>query len=139
MAAVALPQYQFAVAKSRLAALKPLLMAIKNAEENYYLENGKYTSRIENLDIDFPNAPKKASNGIIDTHFGINLFGNQEGDKYITVVYCPNRTNNTYTSCTSAIIYYYRIWLNHSNHPYLTDCITSTDLGRKICAAEENL
>ena len=43
LAAVALPQYQVAVAKSRLAKIKPVVQALVEAEEVYYLANGAYT------------------------------------------------------------------------------------------------
>lgn len=55
LAAVALPQYQLAVAKTRYADLMTAVKAIKDAQEIYYLTNGEYTSQMENLDIDLPN------------------------------------------------------------------------------------
>ena len=55
LAAVALPQYQMAVAKSRYATIKPLVESIVAAEEAYYLANGAYTVDVENLDISLPH------------------------------------------------------------------------------------
>ena len=52
LAAIAVPQYQKAVAKSRLMQSLTLARAIYEAEEIYYLSNGKYTSDITELDID---------------------------------------------------------------------------------------
>ena len=54
LAAVALPQYQKAVYKSRYATLKHLVKSISDAEEVYYLANGKYTADIDELDIQLP-------------------------------------------------------------------------------------
>ena len=54
LAAVALPQYQKAVIKSRYATLKPLAKAVADAEEIYYLANGKYTASLAELDIELP-------------------------------------------------------------------------------------
>ena len=54
LAAVALPQYQFAVVKSRFAAVKDLTKTLAEAEEIYYLANGSYTTNVHNLDIDIP-------------------------------------------------------------------------------------
>lgn len=51
LSAVALPQYQVAVAKSRLAALIPLASSIVQAERVYFMANGKYTVDMEDLDI----------------------------------------------------------------------------------------
>lgn len=55
LAAVALPQYQVAVAKSRLATIKNLARSIKNAQEVYYLANNQYATKFEELDIDLPS------------------------------------------------------------------------------------
>ena len=53
LAAVAVPQYQLAVMKSRVSALMPLLRSISDAEDAFYLANGYYT-HIKNLDIALP-------------------------------------------------------------------------------------
>ena len=51
LAAVALPQYKIAVAKSRMSQLLALADAVRKAEEVYYLANGRYTQNWEELDI----------------------------------------------------------------------------------------
>ena len=43
LAAVALPKYEQAVAKTRYMSLLPLLRAISDAENIYYMANGTYT------------------------------------------------------------------------------------------------
>ena len=58
LAAVALPQYQLAVAKSRAAEAVTILKAITDAQEVYYMANGKYTNNLEDLDIDVPTNTK---------------------------------------------------------------------------------
>ena len=58
LSAVALPQYEKAVEKSRVSQVVAILKAIKDAEEVYYLANGTYTADPENLDIAWGNAPK---------------------------------------------------------------------------------
>jgi len=54
LAAVALPQYQVAVLKSRVATLRPLLAAVVNAQKAYYLANGTYATTLDELTMDFP-------------------------------------------------------------------------------------
>ncbi len=54
LAAVAVPQYQKAVYKSRTAEAVTMVKALANAEEVYYLANGDYTNDISELDVDIP-------------------------------------------------------------------------------------
>ena len=54
LAAVALPQYQKAVYKSRLAMMKSLVAAVSNAAEIYYLAHGTAPDKLSELDIDVP-------------------------------------------------------------------------------------
>jgi type IV pilus assembly protein PilE len=53
LAAIALPQYQKAVWKARVATLLPVARAVWDAQERYYLVNNKYTADPTELDIDF--------------------------------------------------------------------------------------
>ena len=43
LAAVALPQYQVAVGKSRVSQMLPFMTSVKNAQEVYYMANGVYS------------------------------------------------------------------------------------------------
>lgn len=54
LAAVALPQYQKAVAKTRALSLLPLLRAVSDAEQRYFMANGDYTLSFSDLDIEMP-------------------------------------------------------------------------------------
>ncbi len=54
LAAIAVPQYQKAVYKSRAVEAVSLLKALANAEEVYYLANGEYTGDITELDVLVP-------------------------------------------------------------------------------------
>ena len=63
LAAVAVPQYQKAVMKSRYATLKHLVESISQAQQVYYLANGKYAEKLSELDIDLPSGydPEQSS------------------------------------------------------------------------------
>ncbi len=52
LAAVALPQYQKAVVKARVATVLPILSNLVNTQEVYYLEHGEYATSYNNLDVD---------------------------------------------------------------------------------------
>ncbi len=54
LAAIALPQYRVAVAKTRYVRLKNLVEAISQAQVVYYLANGRYSTDFDELDIDMP-------------------------------------------------------------------------------------
>ena len=58
LAAVALPQYKFAVDKARFNKLISMVKNIIKAEEVYYLSNGKYTDSWKEIDISFPGTIK---------------------------------------------------------------------------------
>jgi len=56
LSAVALPQYQQAVEKSRAAEALSLVRSLRQAQEAYYLANGVYTSNINDLDVSVPGS-----------------------------------------------------------------------------------
>ncbi len=56
LAAVALPQYQMAVAKARYVEAISWADAIYKAQQVYYLANGTHSIHFEELDVSFPNA-----------------------------------------------------------------------------------
>jgi prepilin-type N-terminal cleavage/methylation domain-containing protein len=55
LAAIAFPQYQFSVYKSKVASAMDLINKIKDAEELYYLQRGEYTGVLDNLLIGLPS------------------------------------------------------------------------------------
>ena len=54
LAAVALPQYQKAVWKSRNTQLKTVAATVNQAQQNYRLANGSFTRHFQELSIDLP-------------------------------------------------------------------------------------
>ena len=54
LAAVAVPQYQKAVMKARVMNLVPLIRAIVNAQQVYFMANGQYAADFDDLDIELP-------------------------------------------------------------------------------------
>lgn len=54
LAAVALPQYEKAVAKSRAASILPLAKTVLNAQEAYFMAHGQYASSWDDLDVEMP-------------------------------------------------------------------------------------
>ncbi len=61
LAAIALPQYQKAVLKSRMVDAIGMLRTIQKAQEVYYLNHGNYTTDLDDLDIEIPANQKATS------------------------------------------------------------------------------
>ena len=59
LAAVALPQYQKAVMKSRFTQAKIMARSLADAQEIYFLANGKYTMNFDALDISLPGGGER--------------------------------------------------------------------------------
>ncbi len=90
LAAVALPQYQVAVAKSRLATLKDMTKSIANAQEVYYLANGLYASRFDELDIDVGGTPQNTNDTRRDFEWGDCFLDSDD------IVMCTNKQKQRY-------------------------------------------
>jgi prepilin-type N-terminal cleavage/methylation domain-containing protein len=63
LAAIALPQYQAAVLKSRFATVMQNTKILKEAEERYYLINGEYTPDLTKLDISISGCDTASGSG----------------------------------------------------------------------------
>ena len=55
LAAVAVPQYQKAVEKARATQAITLIKSIADAQEAYYLANGAYAQKFDELSVDIPS------------------------------------------------------------------------------------
>lgn len=63
LAAIALPQYEVAVAKARYTQLITLADAVADAQEIYFMANGTYAESLEDLDISLPAGGTLSSDG----------------------------------------------------------------------------
>ena len=54
LAAIALPQYQKAVEKSRAIQAIAIVKSIADAQEVYYMENGSYATDLSDLSVEIP-------------------------------------------------------------------------------------
>ncbi len=59
LAAIAVPQYQRAMLKSRYVALMPTANALRDGEDAYFLMNRRYTSNPQELDVKVRDASTK--------------------------------------------------------------------------------
>lgn len=122
LSAVALPQYQKAVMKSKMSAMWPILKGIKDAQEAYYMANGSYTDDLRNLDISVPKGDKGSASyfGQEDYSNGTcldNLF--QPGTPYGWVILGGIGTDFCNSAQNDCLL---KIWLDNSAYPGKIEC-----------------
>ena len=71
LAAVAVPQYQKAVEKSRAVQLVTIAKAVTEAEENYFMANGEYTTDWDVLNMSFKGSQISQGKWVIDSKKGL--------------------------------------------------------------------
>jgi prepilin-type N-terminal cleavage/methylation domain-containing protein len=127
IAAIALPQYQLAVQKSKFAQLEVFVKPIKNALELYYTAHSQYPTSLDDIDITLPQD-----------------FSTCPTDKLDCARTNGNITIDLYDGTTNNIIAYhkdryigYMIYLNHSNAPNKKFCYANNncELCNKTCIA----
>ncbi len=92
LAAVAVPQYQKAVEKSRATQALTLLKSIVQAQKAYYLANGEYATKFDQLDVDMPGWTGKTkwlnNSHATDTHsngeWSLQLYNGTDGHAIYT-------------------------------------------------------
>ena len=136
LAAVALPQYQNAVIKGKLAAIKPMVFSLKKAEESFFLANGKYTKDVSALDLEHGCNSIYYQGDVFScgTDFFIDLL--ESNEPKISVYYCPgmDETDGSWQSCWSAKQQFkYIVWLTHSDFPDKQECAGNSTIGAQIC------
>ena len=110
LAAVAVPQYQKAVDKARLAQIRPFINGIIQAQHVYYLANGIYAYSFDDLDIDTTQGPCTLG-GVYDILNCKGLILNMRNTDHkaeaaaLILRYCPTLTNPTYNTCTTNNIF----------------------------------
>jgi len=72
LAASATTQYQKSVIRSRYSSLKAIARAIANAQEIYYLANGTYTIKLDELAVNIPGITREIDQGGEGTTFQFN-------------------------------------------------------------------
>ncbi len=78
LSAIALPQYEKAVWKSRAGQLQTLVRSLHTAQTSYYMANGTYAQGFDELDLSFgafqPNAELQAMAGFGELRVKDNLY-----------------------------------------------------------------
>ena len=115
LAAVALPQYQKAVLRSRYAQTQILARNLYDALQRYYLANGEYPSGLTGLDIQVSGRVSESNNSVV---FGNYRCTYSSGD--------PNTINSVYCVINGSSFFGTRYFL-YKNSP---------DKVRRFCIAK---
>ena len=91
LAAVALPQYQTAVNKSRYAGLMPLAKSVKDAEEAQLMATGHYTAKLEDLSVQVPGTID--DNTATTDHVTIELYNGDGNYDFVKATDTRNPAN----------------------------------------------
>ena len=127
LAAIALPQYQVAVLKTRYTQLMVLADALRRAEDAYYLANGKYALSINDLDITIPRDCRQGGGNISCLNiFYCTVYDGTPGTENAGYVYC-----HLYMGGTKYL--YYRIADLKKNTKRFCGTTSNFTLGKKVC------
>ena len=135
LAAVALPQYELAVMKSRFATMRTVAENLKKAEEIYYMANGYYEANTDKLDIDFKGVCTGTDVLWCKDEFSVDLFNGtgivvEPNNLYILTFYCPGSSQS---ECRTKADFIYQVWLDNSANPGVRKCVGYTTKGQKMC------
>jgi prepilin-type N-terminal cleavage/methylation domain-containing protein len=153
LAAIAVPQYQVAVVKSKISSYFPLAKSIINAQEFYYETHGQYASSLYDLDFQLPASctetgsnygAEKSGNGFYcgkDIYIDnmIATVGGKRVPKGILLLkYC--KKNSNWDVCQSSMDFLVAYWYNHSTDsgattkgPIYCEVRNGSAFGRKVC------
>jgi len=132
LAAIAVPQYQVAVAKSRFSTIKNIARSIRDACEVYRLANGEYPSEYSQLDISLPGVTSAETNKYF---FTVNL----ENGSICRVWYTADQQD--YIACSTQInniqSWFYLPLLRGNPKPLcLVISTNKNDIVNKMCQQE---
>ena len=142
LSAIALPQYQFAVIKSRVGTMVSMARALADAEEVYYIANGQYATQLSDLDIDASGSCSLVSDDELSYNCGDYFLLRIDTDGSVDFNYCPGNTAS-WDDCKSnrdfQIAFRLKHWKWKDGEAGKQLCWIYTSLGNKVCASYAGL
>ncbi len=153
LAAIALPQYKFAVEKTKVSKYLSIGQSIRNAQERFYMANGEYSKSFSALDIDIESLCESRDGGktaniffnCMDKSIQLdNYLGGGKAQGSLTIRYCSSLSNvlqNSYIECENnsdlSFSFNYANFNNFDsvNRQNKTTCTGYTDKGKRLCKA----
>ncbi len=125
LAAIAVPQYQMAVAKARFTQLQILGNGLKKAVQLYFLANGEYTQDFTQLDLEMPGTiwPDKRHVYLGNKSCGLTVYeSGQDGE-----IWCTYDSNRDWGEKGTVPLWSTRF------RPYPIVCRAYSALQNKLC------
>lgn len=121
LAAVAVPQYQRSVDKSRYSTLMPVAASVRNAQETFYMASAAYSPDLSGLDVSLPG---EVHGSRAELGNGVNVEVSAEnGNGFVSA--SKEGLDNKY------VMYF----ANSANFPKEVHCeaLSSSDRAKKLC------
>ena len=145
LAAIAVPQYQVAVAKSRVSAMLPIMTSLSEAEEIYYMNHSHYTEDVSALDVTVPdscvvNTDDSTSTPSTTYSCGDDFMLAVYNNGNVNLHYCKGHNKNTEDCKTVRTVHITFRAKNYPNAPQQAGqryCVVYNDsaLARAVCAS----
>ena len=136
LASVALPQYQLAVAKSRLSNYMQMASSLRRAQEAYYMANGQYAVSLHDLDVDFSKVCSVSGDpSLMSCQYAYfdNIYGPgggiAPGDN--NIMFSFSGSKKWFGAGDKDITVF--LWFANSSYPNQITCTAATEFGTRLC------
>lgn len=138
LAAVAVPQYENAVDKTRVMNLVQMASTLRKAQEAYWLANGTYVASLYDLDVDYTKTCAiRTDVSILDCPNAVfdNIYGSPSTDAafdghQVRIYYCPGQSA---AGCLANYDLTLNVYFANSSNPNKMVCTGITARGTRIC------
>lgn len=128
LSAIALPQYQKAVARARFATVKATARTLADVENLYYLDNGEFTFDVQNLAVQLPSGGTSIGTSQIQYPWGMCYVACEDASCGGCALY------NSGDSNAWTINYFFHSFQTHRSACLVND--GAADYYTEICLAE---
>ena len=139
LAAIAIPQYQYAIVKSRVGTIISLLYSMEKAQHSYFLAHGSYAYDARELDIVMPGdcilipGTESFQEGRL-WQCGKFFLVDHSTENRVLANYCPNH-NDSFANCASVRDFQISLYFDDlQGRKWKCYPLNNTALGKKFCS-----
>ena len=142
LSAVALPQYEKAVMKARVATIMPVMTTMREAQEVYFMANGQYSTDGAELDMKLPESCTWLSNRwdsagrnlfTCGKYFVLDVKSGLIENAGIGASYCPDSTTNWPNCYNKREFFIMQKFANATENAGTHYCQAYNEFGRSVC------